>query len=287
MRSCSSLRIALLLVLIYPGLACAQIDQQALDEIKKEIDSVQVQIKSAEMEDSKYAGGLIKTLIAARLAILRQTLSMLEQQQKSRRFGIALKYTVDGKPFIPPDASENTQSIERDLADLASRIQKQEAEAARYSGGLVLAMAHSTLATMRNTEAMLDQKRLSIKYGLPQYIGFSEQSVAHDGQVGPNPIEITEDKSWSLVSVQSKVTETNDSWWRYAWRLTIKNGSQSAKAFKAIIEFQDKEGFVIDSANAYDLVVPPNSEETFTGYALVRMPGAKSVEKTNAKVAAK
>ena len=58
---------------------------------------------------------------------------------------------------------------------------KQEAEVARYSGGLVKATASVTLATMRQTQAMLDQKRLALKYGLPQFVGFKDMFPSAPG----------------------------------------------------------------------------------------------------------
>src|SRR6266542_444335 len=102
---------------------------------------------------------------------------MLQQRLKASMFGISIKYTVDGKPFVvPAPAKELLASVERELADNLVKIHAQEVETARYSGGLVQAMSMSTLATMRQTQAMLDQKRLALKYGLPQYVGFAKQA---------------------------------------------------------------------------------------------------------------
>lgn len=50
--------------------ACACCAQQVPD-IAKDIGVISAEIQAAETEDSKYAGGLIKSLIAARLGILR------------------------------------------------------------------------------------------------------------------------------------------------------------------------------------------------------------------------
>lgn len=57
--------------------------------------------------------------------------------------------------------------------------------------------------------------------------------------------------------------------------------------FNATIEFQDADGFIVEDDNAYNLGVPAGAQETFTGYALVSMPGATRVTKTNATVQAR
>jgi hypothetical protein len=157
--------------------ACGpEVTAEEATSLKTEISSVQTQIRSAEKEDANYSGGLIKSLIGVRIGILRQTEAMLQERSKAFTFGLALKFTIDGKPFVPPDSTNDLlRGVEQEIADNLARIRSQEAEAARYSGGLVQAMSLSTLATMRQTQAMLDQKRLALKYGLPQYVGFRSQ----------------------------------------------------------------------------------------------------------------
>ena len=95
---------------------------------------------------------------------------------------------------------------------------------------------------------------------------------------------VAQAQGWEIVSVESKVTEQNDVFWRHAWRLTIRNRDSAPLRFNATIEFQDAEGFVISEDNAYGLSVPGDSEETFTGYDLIQVPGARRVAQTNAKV---
>ena len=118
-------------------------------------------------------------------------------------------------------------------------------------------MAISTLATIRQTQAMLEQKRLSLKHGLPQFISFADSNkVASAPSSGASTlapkltqVETAAEKDWAIVAVDSKVTESNTSWWRYAWKLTLRNSGGAPHAFRATIEFQDKDGFIIDSDN--------------------------------------
>ena len=150
-------------------------------------------------------------------------------------------------------------------------------------------MKLSTIATTRQTEAMLEQKRLALKFGLPQYIGFAGgQPSQSDGRVlPPAPSQDQPGQSrYEIVSIDARVTETNSSWWRYAWKLTVHNKSDMTMGFRAKIEFQDKDGFVIDDTNSDTFAVAAGADGTATGFALVRVPGASSVARTVAKVSA-
>ena len=132
------------------------------------------------------------------------------------------------------------------------------------------------------TLALLDQKRLSLKYGIPLYaasIDGAPPPVAADSVPFP-----AAEKDWDVVSVDSRVTERNDSWWRFAWRLTMRNTGANDRVFNATIQFQDEDGFVIDSDRGYNLILKAGEEKSFTGFSLVRLPGARNVHQTYAKV---
>ncbi|MBK8536912.1 MAG: hypothetical protein IPL59_18545 [Candidatus Competibacteraceae bacterium] len=120
---------------------------------------------------------------------------------------------------------------------------------------------------MRQTQA-IDQKRLALKFSLPQHIGFKSEIVSTPSSeltTTRKPEEITplQEKKWRIVEVDSKVTESNNSWWRYAWRLTLANDSEQPMIFHATIEFQDADGFVIDENRANQLIVPAGKERDF------------------------
>ncbi|HXG57031.1 MAG TPA: hypothetical protein VNJ03_16755 [Vicinamibacterales bacterium] len=235
----------------------------------------------------------MKALIESRLATLKQTRALLAQRATAGDLNVLVRYTADGKPFTLPDgAAAELAAVEAEIDAMKAKVAAGEAEAARYSGGLVQAMSLSTVATMRQSQAMLDQKRLALKYGLPQFIDFAESNKAasapSSSASGPVPIakavEPAPEKVWEIVAVDSKITETNDTWWKYAWKLTLRNKGVAPHAFRATIEFQDKDGFIIDTSDSDTIVVQPNTDDTGTGYALIRMPGARNVARTVAKV---
>jgi hypothetical protein len=264
---------------------------QQTGDIDPDIVDTQAAIKAAEAENALYSGGLVKGLVALRLVTLRQTEAMLQQASKARHAGIALTYTTDGKQFLLTEGAKNELAVvEQELQSLRTKITAQQATVNRLSGGLVLAMGLSNIATMRQTEAMLDQRRLALKHSLPQFIAFANANSCTGSAPSSNPMPAralptqSQERNWQIIGVDSRVTETNETWWRYAWKLILKNNADVPQRFSAEIELQDADGFVIHSNMASSLVIPAHSQQVFTGYQLVRMPGASKVAKTNAKV---
>lgn len=265
------------------------VDATVAASLKEEIRNVRQQIAMADAESANYTGGLVKALIASRVQTLKQTLVMLEQRDKAWTFGLRLQYTVDGKLFtLPVGAKEQLPEIERNLQELAAKIQAQDAEVGRYSGGLVRALSLSTLETMKQTDAMLNQRRLTIRYELPQFIAF-QNSVPAPAGLGVTPAAAAPERvasgdDWEIVSIASRPGESNNSWTRFSWKLTISNKSSYSQKFDATIEFRDADGFPVDSDNEYNLSVPPGAQETFTGEKLISASQVSRIATTAAKV---
>ena len=86
-----------------------------------------------------------------------------------------------------------------------------------------------------------------------------------------------------IVAVESSVTERNPTWWRYAWRLTVRNNDSQPHRINATIEFQDAGGFIVDSNDAYGLAIEAGATKTFTGFALVNAAVAGNITQAAAK----
>jgi hypothetical protein len=123
---------------------------------------------------------------------------------------------------------------------------------------------------------------------LPQYLGFYSQAdnAPATSKSTPRtevPTPPTE-QDWRIVSVDTRVTESNTVWSKYAWKLTLQNDSDQPHVFRGTIEFQDSDGFIVDTGSANDMFVPAKSEQVFTGYALIRAEVAGKVAGTVAKI---
>jgi hypothetical protein len=83
---------------------------------------------------------------------------------------------------------------------------------------------------------------------------------------------------YEIISVDSRVTESNDVFWKYAWILEVENSSRKDMVLNAEIQFQDADGFVVDTAYAFGLILPAGETKKFSDSILIRLPGAESVE---------
>lgn len=86
------------------------------------------------------------------------------------------------------------------------------------------------------------------------------------------------------VLVEARVTETNDTWSRFAWKLTATNSGTSAVTIRGSVEFQDRDGFPIDDARVDPFSVAAGETTTQTGFALIRAAVAGNVRKVAAKI---
>lgn len=92
----------------------------------------------------------------------------------------------------------------------------------------------------------------------------------------PAPVEV--------VSITTKVTESNSVWSKYAWNLTLKNNTDKDRTVRADVEWTDKEGFVVDTDVEYSIVVPANSETTFNDFQLIDASVAGDVENIEVEI---
>ena len=82
-------------------------------------------------------------------------------------------------------------------------------------------------------------------------------------------IEVIEFEYW--VSIQT------DMWWRYAYRLQLRNNSNRDTSVQADITYLGSGGEVIDSTTTNILTVPAGEERRLSGHSLISVPGAKEV----------
>jgi len=93
----------------------------------------------------------------------------------------------------------------------------------------------------------------------------------------PRPTQQPAASNFEIISIDSRVTESNNSWWKYAWILEVSNQGDEDILFNAEIQFQDEDGFVIDTAYAYNLVIRAGETKKFSDSTLISTPGAASV----------
>lgn len=137
-------------------------EKQKVEQLKVELSQTESEISSANAANQNYSGGLIKTLISARVEILKTNQALIKQRINAIESGA--KITMD----VPGAKSDEaaSESIKSEIDALNDQISQAKAEANQYSGGLVLAIKLAAIATQEQTMAMLQQRYLSARYGL-------------------------------------------------------------------------------------------------------------------------
>ena len=166
-----------------------------LPRLRADVERVQTQIAQAQAESDKLTGGLIKVLIESRIATLGITEALIQQKIKAIETGA--KMLIEA-PATAPDVAAAT-TIESEIATQRLKIDQMRTDADRYSGGLIKAQKESTIATMENTVAMMEQRALTAKFGLgPPAVG--KPRVAGAAQIGT-----TQTKSASRSVLQNEI----------------------------------------------------------------------------------
>jgi hypothetical protein len=138
-------------------------EEKALTEaLRSELNSTKQEIGVANSTASTY-GGAIKLLATARLETLKANEALLEQRIQAIESGAKINIQV---PAVQPD-QVLASSIANEITTAKAGIAAGQVEANQY-GGLIKALKLATLATQEQTLAMLEQRYLSAKYGLPQ-----------------------------------------------------------------------------------------------------------------------
>lgn len=91
-------------------------------------------------------------------------------------------------------------------------------------------------------------------------------------------------KLFEIVSIDTRIIESNDSWSKIAWKLVLKNLADTAMAFNAYIEFLDKDGFLVDDTLEPNLLLSARNEQAYTGNTLIDASLIGNVVSIQAKV---
>ena len=231
-------------LLVLPVASKAHTAEPAISELQAELKSVQDEILAANKEDQKYVGGLVKSLIAVRIQILKTTEALLQQKIVATKTGAPFKVEARTTQIDP----QRAEALEKEILTKKQEIEGQRSEAARYSGGLVLAMKHATIATGEQTLAMLEQQYLVAKYGLP--FGPEAPKQLPDNQPKQKAStanqELTEAESILLPNVSNKRFEKlkYQEYMLFDVNWTVGNLEKPARSIKGVLLFGDLFGDV-------------------------------------------
>jgi hypothetical protein len=168
-----------------------ELTEQELAEVNAlntELTSISSDINSAQDEYDKYSGGLIKSLISVRLETIKTTKALIEQRIKALEYGAPITISLTSMSPQPDKSAEVSEEIRL----LEEEIGFAKKDADRYSGGLILAMKQSTIATQEQTLAMLKQKYLNFKYGISTQAAPAEIQDVSQSKIEPKNVTAPE-----------------------------------------------------------------------------------------------
>jgi hypothetical protein len=287
-----------LLIVGFAAQACATEltaeQKRQVADLRQDLDKTRKEIEEAKAEDARYSGGLIKALIATRLEVLKTNEALVEQRIHAVESGARITVVVN---TTKPDA-ERAAELAKDIETQRGKVAQARAEADRYAGGLVQAMAETSVATARSTLALLEQQYFAAKYGLAQPSQASASagtsptdkatsSVRTVGQAPPSQEKTGARDCLKIETFDSSVLSTNDSFTELAWKVDVTNGCPEAFGARVTFTILDKDDFELDS-DSEDVYVPANGTAKARGKMLVNPPEkARRMAKQGARLSAR
>jgi len=158
------------------------------------------------------------------------------------------------------------------LAVFANRIQVVKLLLAR--GADVNAMSPLSSQFIDETALKIARERTNTVI-----VELLQQAGATDSPASavPTAAAVAPDKAeFEVISLTARATEKNDAWWRYGYRLTIRNNGTDDNRQFFDIQFLDADGYVIDTKPVYD-IIKPGTTDIITGDKMINLPGAVRV----------
>lgn len=180
--------VTIILLSVFLLYGCSNVP--STEEIDGDLKTVETEIKDAQETVQEYSGGLLAILANVRLQTLKTTRSMLEQKKSGFRRYIPLSYSIDGKGYTPPeDKDALLQELNDDLKGLQQDLSKAKEESSKYGGGLLGVLSLTQVATVENSIAFLNQRRLLLKHDIPYYDIVPAPSTNGEPDFKPTPGE--------------------------------------------------------------------------------------------------
>jgi hypothetical protein len=151
-------------------------------ELDADIAALQNKISDAKKKSDAFSGGLIKSLVEVRIEILASTEAMLAAKKESIVRRLNLQFQINGSEF---KSTSDLESIRADIAAAQGRVAAAEAEAAKYTGGLLQVLQLTKAATEDISVAQLNSAFYSAKYGLPPIGAFMPKNDSANKKAVP------------------------------------------------------------------------------------------------------
>ncbi|MDB4781954.1 hypothetical protein OAG28_02410, partial [Akkermansiaceae bacterium] len=216
--------------------------ERKLASLKDELIHTNESIDLASKEDSKLAGGLIKSLIGARLELLKINSALLRQRINVIESGAKIEIKLyEAKPN-----DERAAKLQSEMDTIKSKIKVTSEKIALYEGGLIKVTLMSSAATMENTLALLQLEYLKAKYGiywLPSKELAKKSTLGNQSNVSPEarPVAPLISEKILIPKISNKKLKKaqydSNIWFDITWN--TDNLKKKTRAIKGILIFAD------------------------------------------------
>lgn len=250
--------------------------KQMIAGLKDDLKRIQQEIDQAVQEDARYSGGLIKALLGVRVEILKTNAALVEQRIHTLEGGARQNVVVNVTKPDPARADE----LVNEIAAQEKKVAEARREADRYTGGLVKALSESTVATAKNSLAMLEQQYFIAKYalampaplqGLPETSKTLSVGVPGRATPGSAPSGSKAGSCLKIESFDSSVLSSNNVYTELAWKVDVVNSCAEPFGVRVTFTIFDQDEFELDS-DSEKVFVPANGVGKARGKMLVSPP---------------
>jgi hypothetical protein len=251
--------------------------KQLVTELKQDLRRIRQEIDQATKDDAVYGGGLIKALIGVRLEVLKTNEALVEQRIHALEAGARITVTIKATKADQTRAAELAKEIDNQKA----RVAEARAEADRYSGGLVQAMALASVTTAQTTLAMLEQQHFVAKYGLALPSAPSDIPAAPEPKTASasivaassagTPIQQGARDFLKIETFDSTILRTNNVFTELSWKVDVSNSSDQPSRVEVTFTIYDKDDFKLDS-DSENVYVPAMGTGKARGIMLISPP---------------
>jgi hypothetical protein len=225
-------------------------EAEQVTELQAELSALAGEIEVAETEEAQLSEGLLKDRLQVRIEILKTTHALVQQRIHALESGAPIRMEI---PAVSPDDSLAAE-IAAEMSAQEGKIRIAREEAAKYGRSVIGGIKQTTVATLEQTRAMLWQRYLSAKFGIPVLpTGSShpatDQSSGTSIGIGEDTRPTSEFSSTGLgghleVTLLDKDREKSDyqEFIVFNIELTAVGLDKPARAIKGLLQLQDLFG---------------------------------------------
>jgi len=87
-----------------------------------------------------------------------------------------------------------------------------------------------------------------------------------------------------VTSAVYRVTEQNQTFWRFAYQIEVANRTAQPIAAKVIVQFLDSEGFEVQDDPNFNVKIPANGAATVNSSRTIRVDTAPTIKSIRVKI---